>query len=152
MKRRGTNKAVPTRSTASQAATVQEKTIGNAEPCGEGLPGTAEQTLADCPSCKGNCHAYRAGKCIALEKPDFGGGPCPFYRDGGEAREQRVASMEALIAVGKLDLVTRYYGSCERFLQILAAEKAGMDSHAFDVIPEEAPVSGQIQENGGIET
>lgn len=143
MKRRGTNKAVPIRDTASQAATVKENTIGNAEPCGEGSPGTAEQALIDCPSCKENCHAYRAGKCIALDKPDFGGGECPFYRDGGEARKQRVASMEALIAVGKLDLVTRYYGSCERFLQILAAEKAGMDSHAFDVIPEE-PVSGQI--------
>lgn len=145
MKRRGTNRQVPTRSTASQAATVQEKTIGNAEPCGEKLPGTAEQTFADCPSCKRNCHAYCAGKCIALDMPDFGGGACPFYRDGGEAREQRVASMEALIAVGKLDLVTRYYGSCERFLQILAAEKARMDSHAFDVIPEETPASEEMQ-------
>ena len=137
---------MPDRATASQGATVQGKSIGNSEPCREGLPGTAEQTLIDCPSCKKNCHAYRAGKCIALEKPDFGGGACPFYMDGGVAREQRVASMEALIAVGKLDLVTRYYGGCERFLQILATEKAGIDSHAFDVIPEETPVSGQIQE------
>ncbi|MCD8082852.1 MAG: hypothetical protein LUE86_04835 [Clostridiales bacterium] len=152
MKRRGTNKKVPDRTTASQGATVQEKSIENAEPRRGSIPGAAVQTLMDCPFCKKTCHAYRAGKCIVLEPPDFGGGACPFYMDGGEAREQRVASMEALIAVGKLDLVTRYYGSCERFLQILAAEKAGMDSHAFDVIPEEAPVSEEIQENGGSET
>ena len=55
-----------------------------------------------------DCHACRNGRCMALDRNDFGGRDCPFYKDSEVNRREQREGLEKLIRMGRTDLIDKY--------------------------------------------
>ena len=55
-----------------------------------------------------DCHACRNGICMALDRNDFGGRDCPFYKNSEINRREQREGLEKLIRMGRTDLIDKY--------------------------------------------
>lgn len=55
-----------------------------------------------------DCHACRNGRCMALDRNDFGGRNCPFYKNSEVNRREQREGLEKLIKMGRTDLIDKY--------------------------------------------
>ena len=62
-----------------------------------------------CPMKHANCFARTIlGRCTALEDVSFSGRPCPFFKPEEQLCQERAASLRALKAAGRMDLIEQY--------------------------------------------
>ena len=55
-----------------------------------------------------DCHACRNGRCMALDRNDFGRRDCPFYKNSEINRREQREGLEKLIKMGRTDLIDKY--------------------------------------------
>ena len=55
-----------------------------------------------------DCHACRNGRCMALDRNDFGRRDCPFYKNSEINRREQREGLEKLIRMGRTDLIDKY--------------------------------------------
>lgn len=55
-----------------------------------------------------DCHACRNGRCMALDRNDFVGRDCPFYKNSEINRREQREGLEKLIRMGRTDLIDKY--------------------------------------------
>lgn len=58
-----------------------------------------------------DCHACRNGRCMALDRNDFVGRDCPFYKNSEINRREQREGLEKLIRMGRTDLIDKYKGT-----------------------------------------
>jgi|GEM_PF-4265613 len=63
---------------------------------------------SDCASCKD-------GYCNCLDRTDFGGKPCPFFKTGTQVKQEQTTVLARLNQLGRYDLIEKHYGgdNCE---------------------------------------
>ena len=62
-----------------------------------------------CPMERKDCAACnREGRCRALDRADFPGRPCPFYKTWEQQKAENGAAWERLVALGRYDLLATY--------------------------------------------
>ena len=55
-----------------------------------------------------DCHACKNGRCVALDRNDFGGRDCPFHKNSEVNRREQREGLEKLIRMGRTDLIDKY--------------------------------------------
>ena len=55
-----------------------------------------------------DCHACRNGRCMALDRNEFSGRDCPFYKNRDVNQREQRAGLEKLIKMGRTDLIDKY--------------------------------------------
>ena len=72
--------------------------------------GQAELETGSFPVCTAHpdCHACKNGRCVALDRNDFGGRDCPFHKNSEVNRREQREGLEKLIRMGRTDLIDKY--------------------------------------------
>lgn len=70
----------------------------------------AELETVSFPVCTAHpdCHACGNGRCMALDRNDFGGRDCPFYKNSEVNRREQREGLEKLIRMGRTGLIDKY--------------------------------------------
>ena len=70
----------------------------------------ARDSMPDCPMAEKDCAACnREGRCRALDRTNFRGKPCPFYKKAEQQAAENESAWDHLVKLGRYDLVEKYH-------------------------------------------
>ena len=70
----------------------------------------ARDLMPECPMEKKDCAACNGeGRCRALDRTDFRGKPCPFYKSAEQQTAENDSVWDRLVKLGRYDLVSKYH-------------------------------------------
>ena len=70
----------------------------------------ARDPMPECPMAKKDCAACNGeGHCRALDRTDFRGKQCPFYKSAVQQAAENDSAWDRLVKLGRYDRVEKYH-------------------------------------------